>query len=50
MNVNQLIAAGIQQPRFESPLNMMAQLSQIEAAREGNQLRRMQAEQLMRQS
>jgi hypothetical protein len=49
MSVNQLIAAGIQQPRFESPLNMMAQLSQLEAAREANELRRMQMAQMQRQ-
>lgn len=49
MSINQLIAAGIQQPRFESPLNMMAQLSQLEAAREANELRRMQMAQMQRQ-
>jgi hypothetical protein len=49
MNVNQLIAAGIQQPRFESPLNMMAQLSQLEAAREANALRQVQMQRLQRQ-
>lgn len=49
MNINQLIAAGIQQPRFESPLNMMAQLSQIEAAREANALRQAQMQRLQRQ-
>jgi hypothetical protein len=49
MSVNQLIAAGIQQPRFESPLNMMAQLSQLVAAREANELRRMQMAQMQRQ-
>lgn len=49
MNVNQLIAAGIQQPRFESPLNMMAQLSQLEAAREANALRQVQMQRLQRE-
>lgn len=49
MAINQLIAAGIQQPRFESPLNMMAQLSQIEAAREANALRQAQMQRLQRQ-
>jgi hypothetical protein len=49
MAINQLIAAGIQQPRFESPLNMMAQLSQLEAAREANALRQVQMQRLQRQ-
>ena len=49
MAINQLIAAGIQQPRFESPLNMMAQLSQMEAAREANALRQMQMQRLQRE-
>lgn len=49
MAINQLIAAGIQQPRFESPLNMMAQLSQLEAAREANALRQAQMQRLQRQ-
>ena len=50
MAINQLIAAGIQQPRFESPMNMMAQLSQIEAAREANELRRMQMAQMQQRA
>ncbi len=49
MSINQLIAGGIQLPRFESPMNMMAQLSQLEAAREANELRRMQMAQMQRQ-
>lgn len=49
MSINQLIAGGIQLPRFESPINMMAQLSQLEAAREANELRRMQMAQMQRQ-
>ena len=49
MAINQLIAAGIQQPRVESPLNMMAQLSQLEAAREANALRQAQMQRLQRQ-
>lgn len=49
MSINQLIAAGIQLPRFESPMNMMAQLSQLESAREANELRRMQMAQMQRQ-
>lgn len=49
MAINQLIAAGIQPVRFESPVNMMAQLSQLEAARSANELRQLQMTQLMRQ-
>lgn len=50
MSINQLIAGGIQLPRFESPMNMMAQLSQLEAAREANELRRMQMAQLQQKT
>ena len=49
MSINQLIAGGIQLPRFESPINMMAQLSQLEAAREANELRRMQMLKMQRE-
>jgi hypothetical protein len=49
MSINQLIAGGIQLPRFESPMNMMAQLSQLESAREANELRKMQMAQMQRQ-
>lgn len=49
MSINQLIAGGIQLPRFESPVNMMAQLSQLESAREANELRKMQMAQMQRQ-
>jgi hypothetical protein len=49
MAINQLIAAGIQQPRFESPLNMMAQFAQLQQAQQANALNQMRMQQMERQ-
>jgi hypothetical protein len=49
MSINQLIAGGIQLPRFESPMNMMTQFAQLQSAREANELRKMQMAQMQRQ-
>ena len=49
MAINQLIAAGIQQPRFESPLNMMAQFAQLQQAQQANALNQMRMQQMQRQ-
>lgn len=48
-DINAMIAQGAQPVRLESPINMMAQLSQLQAAQGANQLRQMQMEQAMRQ-
>lgn len=48
-NINAMIAQGVQPLRVESPLNVMAQMSQLQAAQGANQLRQMQMEQAMRQ-
>jgi hypothetical protein len=49
MAINQLIAAGIQPPRFESPYNMMAQFAQIQQAQQANALNQMRMQQMERQ-
>lgn len=43
------IAMGFQQPAIASPLNMMAQVSQIQAAQDANALRQFQMQQALRQ-
>jgi hypothetical protein len=48
-DINAMIAQGAQPVRLESPINMMAQMSQLQAAQGANQLRQMQMEQAMRQ-
>ena len=48
-DINAMIAQGVQPVRLESPINMMAQMSQLQAAQEANQLRQLQVQQLMRQ-
>ena len=48
-DINAMIAQGAQPVRLESPINMMAQMSQLQAAQEANQLRQLQVQQLMRQ-
>lgn len=50
MPINQMIAAGVQQPRFESPLNMMAQVSQLRALQDANALRQAQTAKLEREA
>lgn len=49
MAINQLIAAGIQPPRFESPYNMMAQFAQIQQAQQANALNQMRMQQMERE-
>jgi hypothetical protein len=44
------IAMGFQQPAIASPLNMMAQISQIQAAQDANALRQAQTEKLAREA
>lgn len=48
-DINAMIAQGAQPVRLESPINMMAQMSQLQAAQEANQLRQLQVQQMMRQ-
>lgn len=43
------IAMGFRQPEIASPLNMMAQVSQIQAAQDANALRQLQMQQALRQ-
>ena len=43
------IAMGFRQPEIASPLNMMAQVSQIQAAQDANALRQLQMQQVLRQ-
>lgn len=43
------IAMGFRQPEVASPLNMMAQVSQIQAAQDANALRQLQMQQALRQ-
>jgi hypothetical protein len=43
------IAMGFRQPEIASPLNMMAQVSQIQAAQDANALRQFQMQQALRQ-
>ena len=48
MATQPLVAMGFKAPEFASPLNMMTQVSQLQAAQEANALRQLQAQQLMR--
>jgi hypothetical protein len=47
--INQMIAQGIQPPKFESPLNQFAQVEQIRQAQQTNALRQAQMQEIERE-
>jgi hypothetical protein len=47
--INQMIAQGIQPPKFESPLNQLAQVEQIRQAQQTNALRQAEMQQLQQE-
>jgi hypothetical protein len=48
--INQMIAQGIQPPKFESPINQLAQVEQIRQAQQTNALRQAQMRELERET
>jgi hypothetical protein len=47
--INQMIAQGIQPPKFESPLNQLAQVETIRQAQQTNALRQAQMQEIERE-